>query len=391
MLRKNEYWQAIQRVLGVSKLTEFVLLSLTAAVIPLAEGILSATWTATPRNALAGWVLLCTVILHVLLLLLLFAFEAAVPASVVTHAADQADELQSAKRELSRRTDAYKLARRVFDVLNESKCDLMQPEVSEGQMNLNYVAGLKKLTDILKINASRILGVSSSQFSIHVWLLNGFRHIDDFPTGQGDKLIPELSDGELGHELSPVAITNAHHVAVHCFNARDGFEQAVSDNPQLFGSPTECESLPFCRFVSAHICRPCLPDHVGIILVTAKQTERFAEDAVDTLKFFAGAITNYTNAFLECAERARPPLAASCWVVSITGAGALDGNHTVGESIHEYEGIPLRLILTDGTWRITDTDGKLLFEKDASDDTGDPRGQYRPTKDMPSSAAAVID
>ncbi len=199
------------------------------------------------------------------------------------------------------------------------------------------------------------LGVSTTQFSIQVWFLNGHMSLNNPQTPTQRGLVLEYPS-TLPSDMAEAAL---RPLAFRCFSARDGFQQSIDNDPGDFGPRFDRNSAPFSRYVCAHILRPCLTDCVGLILVTAKQETAFADDAVDVLKFFAGAIATYTNMFIECCERIEKSRPNPRFHIVISGnehesveALFLDSNGCYSSHAH---------VLAPEHWRLKRKDGTVLL------------------------------
>jgi hypothetical protein len=274
------------------------LASLMAMVIlPILECIAINLLTGSSGAAayMLGAVLTVIAAFHLLLAWFLLAGERTYPVKNAIDALELEEQLQQLRLELDRRSETYRMFRSVIEALNLQTCN---PNITDP---CAFFRGVDSIVHHVCCNIRSILGVTSNQFTIELYSNHGtVLHLNDpQPCGR-----PHMDYFFSPQNMDPCTSLNLENRGPHHYGL--GRTQPgicfIRDDPQLYyenGKPAP--DLYFRSIVTVPLSEACNSDSiVGALVLTSMQTEKFADDVLDTLKFVATIISQYIASHNRC-------------------------------------------------------------------------------------------
>lgn len=309
MLGSNEFFVGLKQQLLGPPLTRILLIVLTAAVFPIAEGVLTETWssaTTSEAKKIAWTALIVIASIHIILFVVLLIIEFRAPELLLASAAEVKENATERERELQRRSTTYRMVRECLILLTRKTCDLPrhgEPQVVPPQANEwcqeGFEIGLKPIVDVVLENIMTTLGVRSTQFTFEIHIYP--EYID------GVEPIPEHNGFCLRFFSSPIYQRTVVQRLTNNAPCRLGEawdipnQQHIADSRALFyENDMPSADVYFRRFATCPITESCSETRMGVLVVTSMQDDSLAADVLDTMQFVSSIISNYVSAFSEC-------------------------------------------------------------------------------------------
>ena len=299
----NKFWGALKTRLDWGARRSMWQIFAAAILFPIAENILMNLWTGAPagQGYIPGWTLFAVVLVHFPLAALIIASETNSPEKALADAVEVQEELTAMKKELKRRTDAYRMVVSAVQAFNSEVCHIDPYNYDPLCKVVSYEDGLKPVMMKFIQNINTTLGVTSHQFSLEVYLIPGVRvakrgpciachgmSLEFFYSPQGDRCAPsKLSNNSPAHLGKAKLVASQHHID--------------SDKPLFYMDGEVKPEIYFHQYATTVISWPCdETTFMGLLVLTSLQDEPFADDAIETMKFMASVILNYTNRYSTC-------------------------------------------------------------------------------------------
>lgn len=219
------------------------------------------------------------------------------------------------EEELTKKREACRLAREVFEMLNIRTCRLKSfsaetPASDDWWKEEGLQPGLDSLMSALVDNRSSLLGVVGTQWTIEIYL--DAASIQD-PTervqidfgAQYKRAWARCSEGLIARTKAPLSYhPEDYPVGIACKH-NTGFVRTREEDHHLLpttGDDKFDESrVYYTRYAVQPFFVACSRENVlGAILVTTEQAMAFNEDILNTLRFYGAVIANFVYAYGEC-------------------------------------------------------------------------------------------
>jgi hypothetical protein len=309
-LKTNEFFNSLVQRLYCVVVLRVILILVTAAALPIAEGILTNMWSAAPDESKSAiWtVLMVVAVIHLLLAGVLLVGEVIGPEVKLARAAQIQEESDAVHRELRRREKAYRMVRECLSTLTKTTCTLptiaedSNPEMQGGGntwCQSGFEAGLQPIFNAIMANMATTLGVVSSQFTIEVhlqphYILGVDRHRN--PNGFNLRFFSSTVFSRLQAEG---LTNNSPAVFGRLWNVPN--QRHISeDKASFYDRDCPKREIYFRRFATCPITPSCSDDFMGVLVLTSMQEEPFVEDVLDTLQFISSIVSNYVSAYCDC-------------------------------------------------------------------------------------------
>jgi hypothetical protein len=269
----------------------------TGGVFPIIEGLLASLTTAVPSpyGWIPGAVLAIIGLLHVgLLAIQLFSTDTSA-ARGLADALELERDSETPRRELRRRTEAYRMIRSAIETLNLQTCQ-HEPTRQDA-----FARGVDPIIRAVTCNIRTTLGVTSNEFTLEIWTAphallrvgysssNGCWSLEYFFSSQHLNCQSPCRAGQ----RSPFSWAVRRNVPGECHISQD--------KNFFFEGGAVPPSLYFRRLAAVPIYAVCQREQpMGFLVLTSMQEERFAEDVLDTMQFVASAISQYMASHNRC-------------------------------------------------------------------------------------------
>ena len=196
------------------------------------------------------------------------------------------------QRELQRRSECLRMIRSAIDTLNLQTC---QHDPSRWDA---LQTGFHPIVQKLMCGIEQTLGVRSNQFTLEVHLhrhavFYTLEHVREDYT-----LCPCYFFSSMNLSLNLAQPWGAR-LASQALSRQGPWIGSIDDDPYIV-SGIKKEELYFPRFVAVPVFEVCGPHIHGVLLLTSKQGEPFADDIVDTLQFVATIFSQYLASHNRC-------------------------------------------------------------------------------------------
>jgi hypothetical protein len=309
-LKENEFFASLVRRLYCVVALRVILILVTTAVLPIAEGVLTNMWSSAAKADKGTiWTVLLTVAaIHLLLAAILLIGELIGPEVKLARAAEVQEESKALRGELRRREEAYRMVRECLTMLTRITCDL--PVVAEKKTPVThperdtwcqagFETGLRPVVDAIMANIATTLGVVSTRFTIEAYLkldyIAGVEQVSDLNGFSLRFFSSPFYDRSVTEKLtnaSPALLGGTWDVPnqQHINETKAVFFEKGSPKPHVY----------FRRFATCPITEPCSDNRMGVLVLTSMQDEPFADDVLDTLQFISSIVSNYVSAYGDC-------------------------------------------------------------------------------------------
>lgn len=307
MVKDKKSWSMLKRAMKVTQWAQTVLVLLVTIVFPILIGALSNIWAnGSPNSSMAGWFLLFVGFLQLVFGGYAFISKAVCPESTMTQLIEVEEELGAKNAELARREEGYRLIRASFNQLNAQTCLISGTQIEQEWCKSGFEAGLKPIMETLLRNIHKVMGVTSSVYTLEVYLADHLQlSIEQSPPDIGLKLSffygCSVSDNEvtylLHNKTSPV--WTAYQTNTAC-------TQHILNNRHLFYDGLVPKAGVYFRTYAVTPVYPACSDRLaplGALLLTSMQEEAFAPDVLDTMAFFSSIISTFLYSYQGCLFR----------------------------------------------------------------------------------------
>ncbi len=304
MERENPFWKPLQSLLKVGFQKSLFILTLVVLVLPIAEGVLTETWSSAPNEAksAAGWTLAVVAFIHAILgFYILWSEFAGSPHMVVGKAFELQEQSNRQRRELDRREATYRLVRGAFDGLNLQTCTISGVLDEERWCHGGFHYGLAPILQPFIEQAEVAFGLSTRRFTLEAYFDQDRVPVRGRTEVCSSGLCQHFFFGEHVGRCAGVCLEACCSPAKLARDAGTAFEQHISSNQQLFFDGANPKSaVYFRRYAVVPITESCSDVPMGVLVLTSMQDEEFAPDILDTLKFISTLITHFHAAYWRC-------------------------------------------------------------------------------------------
>lgn len=303
MLHDNKYWALLSSQLKHTVYHRWVLVLLSSVACPLVEGVLASILTGASPPQYALWLLFGTMCVHAVVVVVVLAGEHTSSLQLTASAVEVTEDCKQCKREQARREEAYRMVRRAFESLNTQTCS-MDPQFSVGghlceQPLCKAIEPI--MTEFIR-NIQVVFGVTSAQYSLEVYYAQGI-----LPRRDNIAAVMHPADYELAcfcganvAKEQALELQNNSPVLLGRIWDKPSQKHISYDHTLFYQNNQQLSDVYFHRFATHPIPYACSPEHCGLLVLTSRQDEEFAEDVLDTMGFLASMIANFVYRYSAC-------------------------------------------------------------------------------------------